>query len=89
MQLLNNYIAVKELEVGDASLNSGLILPETEQEEDQVAQGIVRESANDNFKKGDVVLFHKMIPVDAQLKLENGDIERFWFIKESDVICKL
>ncbi len=80
---------VKELSVDDQSLKSGLILPESEQQEDQVAQGVVKESAVEEYKKGDVLLFHKMIPVDAQLKMENGDIERVWFIRETDIICVL
>lgn len=93
MILLNNYILVKEIASKDEQLSSGLILPEQEQQEDQVAQGKVIDIADINsvadIKKDSIILFHKMIPVDAQLKMENGDIERVWFIKEEDVICVL
>lgn len=89
MILLNEYILVKEIEAKDEQMKSGLILPEQEQQEDQVAQGKVLITTTDTIKKDDIILFHKMIPVDAQLKMENGDLERVWFIKEQDVICIL
>ena len=89
MQLLNNYILVKEIASKDEQLKSGLILPESETQEDQVAQGRVLQSTSEQVNKDDIILFHKMIPVDAQLKMENGDIERVWFIKQEDIICVL
>lgn len=90
MILLNEYILVKEIESRDEQLKSGLILPEQEQQEDQVAQGkVLQADDSTEVKKDDIILFHKMIPVDAQLKMENGDLERVWFIREQDIICVL
>ncbi len=91
VQLKNDNIMVFALDrtEEEKTTKTGLIIPEETLEEDQVAQGIVIESNDPEYKAKDVVFFHKVLPVDAQLKYRGSELETFWFIKASDVICKI
>ncbi len=91
VQLKNNNIMVFALDrkESEKTTQSGLIIPEETLQEDQVAQGIVIESNDKEYEPKDVVFFHKVLPIDAQLKYRGSELETFWFIKASDVICKI
>lgn len=91
VELKNENIMVLALEKKEEEKQtaSGLIIPEHVIEEDQVAQGIVIESSNPEYKPKDIVFFHKVLPVDAQMKYRSDELETFWFIKASDIICKI
>ena len=91
IELKNGNIMVRELVVTDEekTLDFGIILPKEIIEEDQVAQGTVVQAAVAGYSSGDIVLFHKTLPVNARLKIEGSDkFEEFFFVKEEDVICK-
>lgn len=84
----NNQLLVKSMERKEEGTitDTGLIIPEQTLEDDQVAQGKVIESAHPDYVTGDVVLFHKVIPVDVHLKVDK-EIEEFWFVPANDIIC--
>lgn len=82
----NNQLLVKAIVKEDKETIGGLIIPGEIHEDEQVAKGIVIESASPDYKKDDYVLFHKVIPVDVHLKID-GNIEEFWFVPASDIIC--
>lgn len=89
--LKNNYILVKETsrEKEELKDESGLFIPEENLDDEQVAQGIVVQDAEE-YHKGDVILFHKIIPVDVNMKLEgDSSLQRYFFIKSSDIICHI
>jgi len=83
----NNYLMVKSIKSEEQSTKEGIILPDSILEDDQVAQGEVLEG-NEEYKKGDKILFHKIIPVDAQI-IYKGENQKVWFIKINEVICKI
>ena len=91
IKLDNNHIMVKEVvRTEEESINSnGFFIPKQSLDDEQVATGVVVESGNDKYPDGMEVLFHKVLPVDFNMKL-NGDAEitTYYFIKESDVICR-
>lgn len=92
IELKNNNIMVRELIVKEDQTTSkgGIIIPEEILEEDQVAQGTVVNSSIEGYNNGDILLFHKVMPVNARMKLDGSDkLEEFFFIKEQDVICRL
>lgn len=90
--LYNDNIMVKELPRSEEDeINAaGLYIPKQALDDEQVAQGVIARVSIAGYSKGDVVLFHKVMPVDFNVKLE-GDTEltRYFFIKESDIICKI
>jgi len=65
---------------------SGIFIPKQMKEADQIAQGVVIESGSDEYKKGDVILYPKVIPNDFQLDLGQG-VKTFWIINASDISC--
>ena len=69
IQLKNDYIILKALKDEDITTQSGLIIPKETQNEDQVAKGKVLENGNE-YKKNDILLFHKIVPIDVELKIE-------------------
>jgi len=73
----------------EKTTKGGLVIPEHTIEEDQVAQGLVIESSNPEYKPKDIVFFHKVLPIDAQMKYRGSELETFWFIKSTDIICKI
>ena len=90
--LYNGNIMVKEhiLTQEEKSSASGLYIPDEVLEDEQVAQGEVVNSNSENFAIGDLLLFHKVMPVDVNMKLD-GDkgLSKYFFIKEQDIICKI
>ncbi len=82
----NNQLLVKAIIKEDKELAGGLIIPGELHEDEQVAKGRVIESSSADYKKDDVILFHKVIPVDVHLKID-GRIEEFWFVSANDIIC--
>ena len=90
--LKNGNIMVKELKRKEDELSNdlGLYIPEQTLEDEQVAQGTVVRSNLEEYKIGDVLLFHKVMPVDVNMKLDKDKgLEKYFFIKESDVICMI
>lgn len=84
----NILVKVQERKSESQLTQSGIYIPEEVLEEEQVSQGIIIQSQTDGYDKGDGILFHKVIPVDVNLKLD-GDVklEQYFFISEKDVIC--
>lgn len=91
IKLDNNHIMVKEVVRGEQEeINAnGFFIPKKSLDDEQVAVGIVVESDSDKYTKGIEVLFHKVLPVDFNMKLEaDKELTTYYFIKESDVICR-
>lgn len=90
IELSNDYIMVRSMERKNAERKtaSGLIISESTIEDEQVASGEVVQSDNDKYKPGDVLFFHKVLPIDVSMKY-GEELETFWFISPKDVIFKL
>lgn len=92
IELFNDNIMVKELKrtEGETVSESGLYVPEQNLEDEQVSQGTVINSNSPTVNIGDVLMFHKVMPVDVNIKLD-GDavLENYFFIKEGDIICRI
>lgn len=92
VELKNGYIMMKAIErKEDESVTaSGLILPEAMMEDDQVSQGTVIRSSVDEYKEGEILFFHKTLPIDALIKFgDDTATTEYLFIKGEDVICKV
>ena len=92
IQLSNGYIMMKAIErkENEGTTASGLILPESIMEDDQVSQGVVIRSCVDEYKEGEVLFFHKTLPIDALIKFgDDTATKEYLFIKGEDVICKV
>lgn len=90
--LKNGNIMVKEIkrEKEDDVNKLGLYIPESMLEDEQVSQGKVVASNINDYELGDILLFHKVMPVDVNIKMDwDEGLERYFFIKENDVICKI
>ena len=85
IQLKNEYVILKALEDEDTKTESGLYIPKETRAEEQVATGEILLDSGE-YKKGDKILFHKIIPIDAHLEV-NGKSEQVWFIKIKDIIA--
>lgn len=66
----------------------GIIIPETANVEDdeQTTYGEVIASSVDEYKKGDVVLFPKVLPNDFEVELTEGKKEKVWFLHYEQVM---
>lgn len=91
ISLMNSNIMVKATEREDETENkSGLIIPKETLEDEQVAQGVVIRSNSESVKIGDLLLFHKVMPVDVNMKIDKDEkLETYFFILEKDIICKI
>ena len=91
ISLMNGNIMVKAIEREDEEENkSVLIIPKETLEDEQVAQGVVIRSDSENVKVGDTLLFHKVMPVDVNMKIDKDEkLETYFFILEKDIICKI
>ena len=92
IELKNGHLMVREIErQKDATIgSSGLIIPNEVLEDEQVSQGEIIESKEEEYKIGDAVLFHKVIPVDVSMKYGDDDrLRTYWFVKTEDIICKI
>jgi len=90
--LFNQNIMVKEIirQDEDTGTQNGLIIPKENLEDEQVSQGTVIQSNTKDITVGDVLLFHRVMPVDVHLKLEGDkELEQYYFIQEKDIICKV
>jgi len=86
----NGYILVKELKrkEDEKATDTGIILPEESLEDDEVAQGTVVVSGDDKFTEGQILLFHKTLPVDALLKMDGDEKPtEYFFVKGDVVVC--
>lgn len=72
---------------------NGIIIPKelmaNELEDEQVASGVVMASATEEYEQGDVLFFHKVLPVDVNMKYDGNNMEKFWFIHPNDIIFKV
>jgi|GEM_PF-6837365 len=89
--LFNKNIMVKEIvRENDNESFEGLIIPKESMEDEQVSQGIVVRTNSENIAIGDVLMFHRVMPVDINMRLEDDkEMSTYFFIKESDIICKI
>lgn len=88
--LFNGNIMVKEIARTDDVDGAGLIIPKETLDDEQVSQGTVVNSNSDSIKIGDIVLFHRVMPVDVNMKLAGDDeMQTYFFILEKDIICKI
>ena len=85
----NNILIVKEPD-RETQTKMGIILPDiaNRRDDEQVAQGELLADSGD-YKKGDWVLFHKVLPVDAMIKDDKGEDIKVWFLKAEDVLAVL
>lgn len=91
LEMLNSNIMVREIarEKDEESLG-GLIIPKETLEDEQVAQGVVVRTNSDAIAIGDTLLFHKVMPVDVNMKIDDDKkLETYFFILEKDIICKI
>ena len=88
---MNGNIMVKEIiRTDDTSSTSGFIIPKETLDDEQVSQGKVVRSNSDNIPTGATVLFHRVMPVDVHMKLDDDTkLETYFFIMEKDIICKI
>lgn len=89
--MFNKNIMVKEIvRENDNESFEGLIIPKESMEDEQVSQGIVVRTNSENIAIGDVLMFHRVMPVDINMRLEDDkEMSTYFFIKESDIICKI
>ncbi len=89
IELYNNNILIKEVEREDTFSDNGIYIPKENLDDEQVSKGIVVIDV-DILKKGDIVMFHKALPVDVNMKLEGDkEVQTYFFINKKDLICKL
>ena len=91
IELFNGNILVKELKRDSKELvgKTGVYIPPEDIEDEQVSQGIVVQDVSE-FSKGDLLLFHKTLPVDVNLKLEGDEeLQNYFFIQLKDIICRI
>jgi len=86
----NDLIIIKE-PPRETQTKSGIVIPESAnaQDDEQVAQGEVLKSDNVHYEPGDVVLFHKVLPIDVMMEDEKGKQFKAWFLKADDVLAKI
>ncbi len=92
VELKNGYIMMRELKrtENEKQTAAGLFIPEEVLEDEQVSQGTVVRSNSDEYKIGEILFFHRVMPVDVTMKLDNDDkLEQYFFITDKDVICKI
>ena len=92
VELKNGHIMVREVirTEEETKTSIGIIIPQEVLDDEQVSQGEIIESSVEEYKIGENVIFHKVIPVDINMKY-GGDKElrTYWFVKEKDIICKI
>lgn len=89
IELFNNNILVKAIQRGNEVSAVGVYIPVEDLEEEQVSQGIVIQDVGE-FKKDDILLFHKTMPVDVNMKLDgDSELQNYFFIKVEDIICRI
>ena len=85
----NGYLAVQPLE-GEKETDSGIIVPENADEQSQTTHAkVYAVTEGSYYKKGDVVLFSKLVPDDVQVEDEKGKRVELWFVLESDIKAKV
>lgn len=87
----NGHILVKEVarKKDEAETKAGIIIPGEILDDEQASKGVVIEG-NDEYPKGTFVIFHKVIPIDINLKLD-GDNEPtlYFFVGVNSIICTI
>lgn len=92
INLKNGHVMVKEIvrKKDEEVTASGIILPEEMLEEEQVSQGKVIRTQSEEYPIGSTVLFHKTLPVDVNMKIDDDkELTTYFFINERDVICSI
>ena len=82
----NGYVLVSEPPREQKS-TGGIIIPESAlaQSDEQATFGVVIESAHEDYKKDDTVLFSKVLPLDYEIETKDGK-KRVWFISHEDIL---
>ena len=83
----NGFLVLREPS-RETETKKGIIIPESANREDpeQTTYGVVIESAHEDYKEGDVVLFPKVLPNDFEVELEEGKKEVVWFLHHEQVM---
>lgn len=83
LEPFNEYVIVLKSKVEDIT-HSGIILPHASEEDAAVWQGVVVESADGRFSKGDTILFNRFTP--AEFEYNNDSLLA---LKAEDIIARL
>ena len=85
----NDILIVKEPD-RETQTKEGIVIPDiaNRRDDEQVAQGELLADSGE-YLQGDWVLFHKVLPIDAMIKDEEGEDIRVWFLKAEDVLAVL
>jgi len=92
INLKNGHIMVKEIirEEKESETSSGIILPGQQLEDEQASTAKVVRSDTDEFPEGCTVLFHKVLPIDVNMRLDGDkDLQLYFFINTRDIICSI
>ena len=92
INLKNNHIMVKEIIRKDEERITayGIFIPEENLEDEQVSQGRVVRSDILEYPVSSVVLFHKTLPIDVNLKIDDDkELTTYFFIRDKDIICSI
>ena len=83
----NNYLLVKPVPKKEA-MKSGIIIPQSTEIDSEAQTShceIVEVSDGSEYKKGQIVLFSKLVPDDMMVETESGGQETLWFVHERDI----
>ena len=83
----NSYLLVKPVPKKEV-LNSGIIIPVTTEIDIEAEIShceIIEVSEGSKYKKGQIVLFSKLVPDNMQIELESGERVEYWFVREEDI----
>lgn len=86
----NIMVRIDDESKHETTTAAGIIIPQEKLEEDQVSKGTivaVADELSEEYKVGSGVFFHKFNPTDVHMKYDSDELEEFWFIKSTDVIC--
>ena len=83
----NNLLVIKE-PPRELQTKMGIVLPDiaNARDDEQVAQGEVLFSDVEEYKPGMMIMFHKVLPIDAEIEMNNEQF-RIWFLKREDVLA--
>lgn len=92
INLKNDNVMVKEVvrKEEEKVTAGGIFIPEETLEEEQVSQGLVVRSNTDEFPVGCTILFHKTLPIDVNMKIDDDvALNLYYFIHTKDIICSI
>jgi len=80
----NNFLLVKPIEQKEKTASGIILMENTSATDEQIASGEVVIGSN-NFKKGDVIYFNRILPDDILIQ-ENGVESRYFALQEEDIM---